>query len=393
MAAPDNKIYLNRSITKLSVIERPNVKGAGCNFQSDKIDLAGRSGGIGFPGFINDLSFDPYNNFSYQVVDSCSGILQFESQTNLPGSIQWEWDFGDGTSSTLQNPVHDFQQSDQLYYVKLKIKSTGSCGYVEKGKNIPSSGLYSKASFDFVSLCDSGYVRFINKSYTYPERNVEFLWDFGDGTFSSEENPIHVFDHSGLYTVNLKMKTGLQCLDDAVSVDLNFNRLVIDAHPDSIVIEEGQSIQMDVSGNGDVFFWSPSTWLSNPFIRNPIATPLKDISYVVVVKTNTGCLDADTVFVKVKNLNEVNVPTAFTPNNDGKNDVLRPRIGLLFTLDEFSIYNRWGQRIFTTHEPTKGWDGRVNGVLQSQGVFVWKLRAKDQHQKIIEKKGTVVLIR
>jgi gliding motility-associated-like protein len=392
-AGPDNKIYVNGIPNKLSVISNPNVKGPGCNFELNKIDLAGRSGGIGFPGVINDLSFDPYNNFNFQVIDSCSGVISFNAKTNLPGALQWEWDFGDGTKSNLQNPVHDYPQSNKLYYVKLKISSLNSCGSIEKGLSIPSSGLYTKTVFDFVSLCDSGYVRFINKSYTYPDRNVEYLWEFGDGSTSTDVNPIHIYSNSGTYDVKLKINSNLLCLNDSASQTLEIGKLTINAVPDSTVIDEGQTIQLDVTGGGDLFFWAPSTWLTDPFIRNPQTQPLKDTSYIVIVKSFAGCIDTDTIHIKVRNVQDIYVPTAFTPNNDGKNDVFRPRMGLLFELDEFSIFNRWGQRIYTTRIRNEGWNGKVRGTPQGPGMYVWILRAKNDKQKVIQQKGTFLLIR
>ena len=87
------------------------------------------------------------------------------------------------------------------------------------------------------------------------------------------------------------------------------------------------------------------------------------------------------------------VPTAFTPNNDGKNDVIRPIAVGVEKINFFSIYNRWGQLVFTTTANRQGWDGRIGGVLQSSNVYVWMVSAIDYTGKTIFLKGTVTLIR
>jgi gliding motility-associated-like protein len=87
------------------------------------------------------------------------------------------------------------------------------------------------------------------------------------------------------------------------------------------------------------------------------------------------------------------VPTAFTPNNDGRNDVIRPIAVGIAQIKSFSIYNRWGQRVFTTTINGQGWDGRIGGKLQGSGVFVWWVEAIDYLGKKFFQKGTVTLIR
>jgi len=90
---------------------------------------------------------------------------------------------------------------------------------------------------------------------------------------------------------------------------------------------------------------------------------------------------------------DIFVPTAFTPNKDGKNDLLKPTCVGISQLDYFRIYNRWGQLLFETKDPERGWDGSINGAEQSSGTFVFMAKGTDYTGKIIVKNGTVVLIR
>lgn len=390
---PDKKIYLNRGTTSLSVISNPNLKGVACNFEEDKIDLAGRKGNLGLPSVINDLYFNFHSDFTYKVLDSCQGIIQFEGTTNLGGAIDFLWDFGDGATSTLQNPEHTYQQPGRSYTVKFKAKPSTACGYFTNSKTITPTGTSVVATYEVVVKCDSGYVRFINQSVIVPAAtNVQYTWDFGDGTSSSLLNPIHTFSSFNTFNVKLKIETGKPCVQDSLTKPVTFEQLKIQLPPNQ-EIAAGTGIALTVTGGGTSFQWSPATWLSDSTIYNPIATPFKDITYTVNVSTASGCTATDSIFIKVNSFDDIFVPTAFTPNSDGRNDVLRPYIGTRFTLEEFSLYNRWGKKVFTTSLSGAGWDGTVSGTAQDTGVYIWLLKAKDPEGKAIIKKGTATLLR
>jgi gliding motility-associated-like protein len=87
------------------------------------------------------------------------------------------------------------------------------------------------------------------------------------------------------------------------------------------------------------------------------------------------------------------VPTGFSPNHDGKNELLRPRFIGIKKIFNFSVYNRWGQMIFSTNRQDDGWDGTVNGKDQPVGTYVWTLKVEDVLGNIHEKKGTATLLR
>ncbi|WP_066405852.1 gliding motility-associated C-terminal domain-containing protein [Flavisolibacter tropicus] len=87
------------------------------------------------------------------------------------------------------------------------------------------------------------------------------------------------------------------------------------------------------------------------------------------------------------------VPTAFTPDGDGKNDVLKVTARGMKTFKYFTLYNRWGEQVFTTTDPQKGWDGKVKGKQQASGSFVWMVECVGFDDKVYKQKGTVILIR
>jgi gliding motility-associated-like protein len=108
----------------------------------------------------------------------------------------------------------------------------------------------------------------------------------------------------------------------------------------------------------------------------------------------TGCPHFAYINVKVfATKAQVFVPTAFTPNGDGRNDRLRPIPVGIQRIEYFHVYSRWGQLVFSTRTTGEGWDGTINGKTQTTGVFTWVVKAVDIDGKPYSQKGTVTLIR
>jgi gliding motility-associated-like protein len=172
-------------------------------------------------------------------------------------------------------------------------------------------------------------------------------------------------------------------------------KMNVSAGRDTAVIVN-QPLQLTATG-GTNYVWSPATNLSSTTIANPIAVftnPSEGIRYKVIAYTDEGCSDSAFITIKVfKTKPSVFVPTGFTPNNDGLNDMLRPIAVGIKTIEYFSIYNRWGQLLFTTTINGQGWDGKINGQLQNTGSFVWMVKAIDYTNKPYFEKGVVTLIR
>lgn len=392
-AAPDQKIYLSQPPSLfVGAINNPNAKGPGCNFQKEQIDIGPGSTYAGLPAFINDLSFNPVNSFTYFIIDSCAGTVQFQGQSLIPGIIQWQWDFGDGNTSAMQNPVHTFIPSDKDYTVKLGISSNLSCGSIKSSKTITPKGIISDIDFISFVSCDSGYVRFTNKSASSQGNNGQFIWYFGDGSSSTELNPIHSYLLPGNYDVKLKLLTFNKCLDDSLTKIVSTQSLPVTISNNQTIFL-GEKIQLFVSGDGITYQWSPSTGLSNTNVAKPFASPLQDITYKATVINKNGCSGEDSVRITIVDLDGVYVPTAFTPNNDGRNDNIKPFFGTKFTLKGFSIFNRWGEKVFTSSTRGEGWTGKINGIEQNPGVYVWILKYADAAGKTVERKGSVILIR
>ncbi len=164
---------------------------------------------------------------------------------------------------------------------------------------------------------------------------------------------------------------------------------------DTVVIIN-QPLQLTATG-GIRYQWSPPASLSATNIPNPVALFAEgssNLHYRVTVYNEAGCSDTAGLNIKVfATLPTVFVPSAFTPNNDGRNDVVKPVAVGMRKIEYFSIYNRWGDMVFTTSTNEHGWDGRVGGRDQGTNTYVWIVKAVDYTGKAYFQKGLVTLIR
>ena len=172
-----------------------------------------------------------------------------------------------------------------------------------------------------------------------------------------------------------------------------YPRVIADAGPRDTTVVEGEPLFLHATGGGN-YLWDPSTWLNNPNISNPIALPKDNIDYVLLVSSADGCFARDTISVLLYKVDpDIYVPTAFTPNGDGRNDVLRPILLGMKELTFFRVYNRFGQLMFATSEQGKGWDGTFGGKPQDPATFVWMAQGVTYKGQVRKKKGYAILIR
>ena len=128
-------------------------------------------------------------------------------------------------------------------------------------------------------------------------------------------------------------------------------------------------------------------------IPNPIVTLDHDAQFVLTTTTAIGCATSDTVKFKVYIGPELYVPSAFSPNSDGANDLFKFIAVGMKSVDLFQVYNRYGQIVYSSTAIMNGWDGRLNGVKQPSGTYVWMIKGTDLTGTPHFKRGTVTLVR
>jgi gliding motility-associated-like protein len=163
------------------------------------------------------------------------------------------------------------------------------------------------------------------------------------------------------------------------------------------IVAMNQPMQMngyDLGNSGVTMYnWSPATGLSNPNIQNPILTTDHDMLFTLTLTTPDGCEGSDQILVKAYNGPEIYVPTGFTPDGDGRNDLLRPIVIGMKTFHYFKVYNRWGQLVYSSVTERSGWDGTISGAKQDTGTYVWIVEMIDFKGNTIMRRGVSTLIR
>ncbi|TDH26431.1 T9SS type B sorting domain-containing protein [Segetibacter sp. 3557_3] len=157
------------------------------------------------------------------------------------------------------------------------------------------------------------------------------------------------------------------------------------------------SPQTQLNASGALrYTWSPTSGLSDPNIANPVASPQSTTTYLLTATSGLGCKSYNSISIKVDptiGTGLLLLPTAFTPNNDGKNDCFGLKSWGTVTDLKLTIFNRWGQKVFETSNSSDCWDGNFRGVQQQSGAFVYMVTGTTLCSGKIFRKGTIVLLR
>ena len=316
---------------------------------------------------------------SHQVFPSAT--VTFTNMTN-PGTWSYLWDMGDGSTSDVDNPLPHTYSTWGEYDIKLYVSSVHCYDSVSHIIRIFAGP--PVAAFDtIVPGCEPLTVQFRNNSLF----GESYLWEFDDGTSSTEFEPSHTFNEDGIYNVKLTV-TGEEGHDYAYrQVEVYAKPLVNFTVAPELVMLPDQEIQLyNLSENGTTYLWNfgdgntstemnPGYLYSNPGIY--------DIS--LDVWTEHGCTDRLVKPDAVTVLGEgfIKFPNAFEPDMSGPNggyySLSEPELNTIFHphwegVDEYrlEIYNRWGTILYVSLDVMKGWDGYYQGRLSQQGVYVYK---------------------
>ncbi len=308
------------------------------------------------------------------------------AQLLVSGGNGYQWSPSTGLSnSTIANPVASSVTTTRYY---VQVTNNGSC-MVKDSVSVtvlPKPGFAVKPAVNNICIGDSvlltasggdAYEWLLKTGVTNPYAAVTGVW------------PVN----SAQYAVKIT-NNNCQVIDTVYST-VTVNPLpVIKLSKSGDIDCSNASVQLTASG-GAQYQWSPSAGLSGTTIPDPKVQVAQSTTYVVTVTSAQGCAASDSIRVVVTNsatMNPYLMPTAFTPNTDGLNDCFGiTKWGTINQL-EFSVYNRWGQMIFFTKDPSKCWDGNFKGIQQQSGVYVYKIKASTSCAEI-DRSGTFVLIR
>ncbi len=333
-------------------------------------------------GVINNTTICPGDSIALQPSGGQSGV-------------EYVWTLEDGT--IVSNSTNPFVSPDSTTTYFVMATSEQGCES-EGSVTIDIAMLDVNVTEDTVYVCEDASVSLGaegtggNTFNWGPNVNINGA-NTAAPTVSPNSNQVYVVE----YTVN-----GNCPVYDSVLVIVGGTFDVIILQEDTTLFQGAPVVlgtALDtLSGNqitGVTYEWSPLDWLltsNDP--ANPTAAPLENISYTVTATSFEGCSDTyGPVNITVIPPN-YDMPNAFTPNGDEDNDYFRPVFsdGALIEVDEFRIFDRWGEMVFD-NEDTKGWDGTFRGRAMPQDVYVYKVRLKLPSGQLVDFKGNLTLLR
>ncbi len=299
--------------------------------------------------------------------------------TDTLGHLVWYSSAAGGTGS-LTAPLPSSSSAGSTNYFVSQVN--GSCESLRALITVTVKGKPALGPDRLLNIC---FGAIANLSVFYPAPGNLVSWTH-NGSPAPEPVAATI---AGSYQVVAINSSG--CSDTAAIILFIQPPVVAHAGNDANV-ETNIPYQLTGSGGGE-YQWSPAGSLNDPFIANPLATIAANTSFILMVKDKIGCTAFDTLNLRVLNGPTFYVPTAFTPNSDGLNDIFRPSVVGISSLDYFRVYNRYGELVYETSEIGKGWDGVYRGIKQNTGNYVWWVKGTDRKGQEKLLRGNVVLIR
>ncbi|MCA0236060.1 MAG: gliding motility-associated C-terminal domain-containing protein [Bacteroidetes bacterium] len=320
---------------------------------------------------VTDLSSDPAN-----------GIQAWKWRLTGPNNTLLQ--------STVQNPDFILAHSG-VYQLMLTVTSGNGC---TNTLTLPLESPYPPVDLlaDSLAICTGESIAL------FPSADPDFTYTWSPDEDISDphaSNPLASPDSTRVYTVSIS-GNGPCVIQKQVKVAvLNPGALVVTATPD--IILAGGSSQLEATFPGATgFVWEPPASLSNPDIYNPVATPVDSTTYHVMALLSSGCDVSGMVTVRVlyPECGEPYIffPTAFSPNGDNENDVLK--LESSYVKDVYwMVYNRFGEKLFEAFGPDDAWDGTYKGVPQPAETYGYYLRVRCANERELIRKGNITLLR
>lgn len=408
-------IQLNGMITGVETTGSWSTTGVG-SFLSDTTSLTGlyqpgagdvaaggvnlilsSAGGFGCPA-VRDTLYITFNDIPTAAF-TFTNVCQ---ETNMPftdlssvssGTItNWSWNFGDGDTSLTQSPLHNYSVYGQIP-VQLIVTSDNGC----QDTVMQQVTVHPVPMADFSSgtACETYPTSFASTSLIASGGISSYFYDFNGIGTANTANTDFVFPFAGTFNISLTVVSDFGCSNTVVK------QLVIHPIPEAVFTADpsialaNQEITFTDQTPGNIVAWE---WDfgdgqgDNQSVTQHAYAPggPSDKLVILTVYDNMGCQDTASTIIAVSLLPVL--PTGFSPNNDGENDVFIIRGGPFESVD-FKIYNNWGQLIFESHDGALGWDGTYNGEPAPLGVYTWTFAVGMGNNFVVKESGDVTLIR
>jgi gliding motility-associated-like protein len=344
----------------------------------------------------------PIASFSTPLTTICTAdCINFTStstSTATGGISSYAWSFTGATpaTSSVQNPTNICYAAAGTYAVSLTVTDANgndtetSAGYITVTSCATPTATFTLSDTE---ICAGDCITINNTSIG----GTSYTWTFNGGTPSSStaQNPGPIcFNAAGTYSIDLVVA-------NANGSDNFSSSIIVNALPsldigNDVTILLGDSVQLNIGGAAGNYTWTPATHLSCNTCSSPFASPTSDIMYTATFEDANGCINSDAINITVTDSsqtdNVIGLPSAFSPNGDGFNEVFIVR-GSGIEKMQLLIYNKYGQKVFESTDQTIGWDGTLDGKALNAGVFAYILTYKliGEEERVL--KGSVTLVK
>lgn len=347
---------------------------------------------------------DPANlAFLTTKLPPCESLAyQFDNTTTFPpgkpfNASSFTWDFGDGTRITpgALSIQHSYT-APGTYKTKLILNDTSYCNSPDSlVKDLRVSPLV-KAKFETPPYGCAPYTAVFNNTSL---AGVSFTWNFGDGTTSTEVNPVHDYPNVGTYHVSLVAIDSNTCnIIDSTSQDISVYPLPVadfSVAPVPPAVNK-PAIFTNLCSGGTKYKWlfgdGDSTIKKTTDTVNHQYNATGTFNACLIAYNDNGCTDTICKPVDAVINPLLDVPNAFTPGRFGRNGYITVS-GFGIAKMNWKIYNRWGKLVFETQDRNAGWDGTYRGELQPMDVYAYTLDVEFSDGKKLRKTGDITLIR
>ncbi|MFK5854977.1 MAG: PKD domain-containing protein, partial [Bacteroidota bacterium] len=347
-----------------------------------------------FPTPVAEFSFAPDD-------DACTGEPITFSYADIVTNETFEWTFGDGSSINNQpNPTHTYVNSG-TYTVLLHVDK-----YICENDTTMELIINPLPSPDFDASVFEGCLP-VDVNFDDLSNDVtlgaNYEWVFGDGATSDDDgNTSHTYTEAGIFDVSLTISNTQRCAEIIIKPNLiqaNPNPDAdFDAEPHITTLDtptiEFSDLSLSDSTISD-YEWIFGDGESNYDNGNTSHTYTQAGDYTVemYIETINGCVDSTSIQVALTEEVRLFIPNAFTPNNDGVNDVFEIK-GTPIADFNLYIFDRWGAIIWSTHNYEVHWDGKTKeGNLVPSGTYVYQISGTDYRHQVINYKGMVTVVR
>ncbi len=334
---------------------------------------------------------DTHTSFSSDSIICAGSMLNFRN-TSPDSFTSYEWNFGDGSTSTEANPVHSYREGGNYIVYLVGYPCRDSSFRAVTVDPLPSVEM---AVGDSV-ICEGKSIWFLGTYDTTGNTGLE--WNFGDGIkYDAKGDSVtgyvkleHAYDTSGILKISLYAAYRV-CPDTVLEKQMTVEPFPsLDLGEDTSACLNGAAI---IIGDYKNQLNSDVQWKWNTGDTTPVISVRHPGMYTASVLIN-GCSGNDSVVVQKDCY--LDIPNAFTPDGDGLNDYFLPRSDLSESIAAFTmqVYDRWGNLLFSTSSiDGRGWDGRFNGEKQQQGVYVYIIEVSFEGGRKEYHQGNITLIR